>query len=201
MNPEARSALRDLLGRHEGLNQPWRWPGGLSGVTIGYGYDLGYVTVDQFETDWGPHLDPVVLEHLRRAVGKRGKVAAKVAESYRGLRPIPASAAIQVLDAQLPVWEARARATFPGFDALPDPAQAALVSLLYNRGTSMVDRPGSDRRREMRQVRAAVAAGDLPRAAEAILAMRRLWAGQGLDGLLRRREEEARLVWPGPARA
>ena len=34
-------------------------------------------------------------------------------------------------------------------DALPPLVQGALVSLVYNRGTSMVDKPGDDRRKEM----------------------------------------------------
>lgn len=29
------------------------WPEGFSGITIGIGYDLGYVTVKQFMEDWG----------------------------------------------------------------------------------------------------------------------------------------------------
>jgi hypothetical protein len=29
------------------------WPGGRSGVTIGIGYDLGYASKDDVQTDWG----------------------------------------------------------------------------------------------------------------------------------------------------
>ena len=55
----------------EGLNQPSEWPGGDSGVTIGIGYDLGYVTIDQFEFDWGPYFTADQLNRLREAVEKR----------------------------------------------------------------------------------------------------------------------------------
>ena len=60
----------------EGLNQPFKWPGGSSGITLGIGYDLGYVIMDQFESDWGPYLTSAQLNRLRDAVGKE--------ESQRG---------------------------------------------------------------------------------------------------------------------
>ncbi len=46
----------------------------------------------------------------------------------------------------------------------------------------------------MRAVRDAVARKDLREIAGQIRAMKRLWEGQGLDGLLRRRDAEADLV-------
>ena len=73
---------------------------------------------------------------------------------------------------------------------MPPDAQGALVSLVFNRGPGM----DGDRRREMRAVRDAVARKDLREIAGQIRAMKRLWEGQGLDGLLRRRDAEADLV-------
>jgi GH24 family phage-related lysozyme (muramidase) len=49
----------------------------------------------------------------------------------------------------------------------------------------------------MRAVRDAVAAGDLQEIATQIRAMKRLWVGKGVDGLLKRRDAEARLVETG----
>jgi GH24 family phage-related lysozyme (muramidase) len=51
-----------------------------------------------------------------------------------------------------------------------------------------------DRRKEMRAVRDAVANQDLQEIADQIRAMKRLWEGKGLDGLLKRRDAEADLV-------
>jgi GH24 family phage-related lysozyme (muramidase) len=51
-----------------------------------------------------------------------------------------------------------------------------------------------DSRREMRAVRDAVADGNLQEIADQIRAMKRLWEGKGLDGLLKRRDAEADLV-------
>jgi hypothetical protein len=43
-------ALRLILD-FEGLNQPGKWPGASSGITLGYGYDLGHVTASRFAED------------------------------------------------------------------------------------------------------------------------------------------------------
>ena len=51
-----------------------------------------------------------------------------------------------------------------------------------------------DRRREMRAIQEAVGSGDLPEIAVQLRGMKRIWKGQGLAGLLRRREDEACLV-------
>ena len=58
----------------------------------------------------------------------------------------------------------------------------------------MVDKPGEDRRKEMRAIRGAVAEGDLQEIADQLRAMKRLWEGKGLDGLLKRRDAEADMV-------
>ena len=39
----------DLIHKFEGWDDPWIWPGDASGVTIGYGYDLGY---EPFKKEW-----------------------------------------------------------------------------------------------------------------------------------------------------
>jgi GH24 family phage-related lysozyme (muramidase) len=90
----------------------------------------------------------------------------------------------------VPAYVAQTRAAFPGFDDLPIDAQGALVSLVFNRGASMK----GDRRKEMRAIRDAVPSGNLPEIARQLRAMKRLWVGQGLDGLLRRRDAEADMV-------
>lgn len=180
----------DLIFKSEGLDQPSKWPGGASGITIGIGYDLGYVTVDQFESDWGADLSAAALARLKTAVGKRGVAAKNRAAQFVDItikRP-PAERIFK--ERTLPLTILRTRQAFPGVDQLPLDAQGALVSLVYNRGTSMV----GDRRREMRAIRDAVPQGDLQEIADQLRSMKRLWIGQGLDGLLKRREAEAKLV-------
>jgi len=181
---------KKMIMDFEGLNQPFKWPGGNSGITLGFGYDLGYVTVDQFESDWGPYLTPVQLNRLRDAVGKRGIAARNRAVQFNDIRIKRKDAETVFLERNVPLYALKTEMTFPGITKLPPDAQGALVSLVFNRGTSME----GDRRREMRAIQAAVANGDLQEIADQLRSMKRLWVNQGLDGLLERREKEAELV-------
>jgi GH24 family phage-related lysozyme (muramidase) len=58
----------------------------------------------------------------------------------------------------------------------------------------MFDKPGEDRGKEMRAIRDAVAVGDVQEIANQLRSMKRLREGKGLDGLIKRREDEAELV-------
>ena len=185
---------RALILEMEGFSTKPDWPGGQSGVTIGFGYDLGYVTVDQFESDWGELVRPDASQRLKAVIGLRALRARNRIGDLSDIR-ISRKAAEQVFGTRtLPLCELRTAQAYPGVNALPDDARGALVSLVYNRGTSMVDNSPDDRRREMRAIREAVAKGDLAEIAAQLRSMKRLWEGQRLGGLIARREEEAQLV-------
>ena len=188
------NTARNLLLKMEGFSSRPEWPGGQSGVTIGYGYDLGYVSVDQFESDWGESLKSDATQRLKTVIGLRALRARNRITELKDIR-ITRAAADKVFDSKtLPLYELRTAQAFPGVDALPADARGALVSLVYNRGASMIDNSPDDRRREMRAIRAAVAQGDLAAIAAQLRSMKRLWEGKGLGGLIARREEEAKLV-------
>jgi hypothetical protein len=168
------------------------WPGGASGVTIGIGYDLGYRTRTAITTDWGPHLPEQTVRHLRAAAGIHGEDARGVARSLKQANVrVPLEAAKHVFWAiSLPEYSALTRRTYPGTETLPPDAQAALLSLIYNRGCGLA----GARRVEMANIRPHVRNQDLEGIAREIEAMKRWWVGQGLNGLLKRRDAEARLV-------
>lgn len=174
----------------EGLDQPGKWPGESSGITLGIGYDIGFVTPEQFEEDWSPYLTSEEIERLKTAIGLSGQEARQRASEFSDIQIKRADAVEVFKERTLPLHSKRTEDALPGVDQLPANTQGALVSLIFNRGTAMV----GDRRREMRAVRDAVAAGDLQEIADQIRAMKRLWVGKGVDGLLKRRDAEADLV-------
>jgi hypothetical protein len=173
------------------------WPGGASGVTIGVGYDLGYQ--DNFVADWQGLLPPGEIARLMLWVGRRG-TAAQAGPAQLGNIVVPWHAAWGgYIRRTLPQEVGKTRGAFvpPSATLLPPLCLGVLVSLVYNRGTSMHDDPGSDRRREMRQIRDAVQAGHFDQVPGALRSMCRLWpAGNGLRD---RRQREAELFELGLA--
>lgn len=86
---------------------------------------------------------------------------------------------------------------WPNMDNLHELAQAALISLAYNRGTDMQkDRNDPlDRRLEMRELVEAVATKNYHLMANLINAMCRLWENQNLSGLIARRKAESKMCF------
>ena len=60
------------------------WPGEQSGVTIGVGYDLGYVNKTEFSEDW-KDLPKEIFDRLYKVVGIKGYNAKNL---IRGLKDI-----------------------------------------------------------------------------------------------------------------
>lgn len=168
------------------------WPGGDSGVTIGIGYDLGFVTIARMRRDWGGKISDVDLKKLEKVCGlKREKAQSKVKlVSIRSVAVSLESARRVFYISSLPAVARKCLKAYPGIEDLPADAQAALLSLVFNRGTRKSGSSG----REMKAIGTLVVAGDLDGIADQILSMKRLWQDRGLDGLLRRREVEADLV-------
>lgn len=183
-------AALDLVLRNEGLNQPALVPPADSGVTLGYGYDLSHHTTAELAADWGTHLSPCELLRLTGVVGLHGDPVRAVAPQFRDIVITREVARAVFLASSVPKYMALTAQAFPGFEALPSDAAGALFSLVYNRGPLLV----GDRRREMRAIARAVLVGDLAEIAKQLRLMKRLWVGQGVPGLLKRRDEEADLV-------
>ena len=120
------NTARNLLLKMEGFSSRPEWPGGQSGVTIGYGYDLGYVSVDQFESDWGESLKSDATQRLKTVIGLRALRARNRITELKDIR-ITRAAADKVFDSKtLPLYELRTAQAFPGVDALPADARGAL---------------------------------------------------------------------------
>ena len=168
------------------------WPGGASGITIGIGYDLGYTSKAKMHRDWDGKIADANTRALEKVCGLKGE-AARAKLNLVSIKSVTVSleSASQVFYlSSLPSYAAKCLKAYPGVEELPADAQAALLSLVFNRGT----RKSGSTRREMKALEALVANADLDGIAAEILKMKRLWEGKGLDGLLRRREDEAALV-------
>ena len=172
------------------------WPGGASGVTIGVGYDLGYQSA--FEADWAGLLTASQMTALKQWLGIRGQDAAAGPAALAGIA-IPWSAAWTVfIGRSLPQGVADTRNAFFRSSEMPRLCLGVLVSLVYNRGTSMTDsvnNPGN--RQEMRDIRDAIANGRFSEVPVSLRAMKRLWLEP--NGLRDRREREAKLFEIGLA--
>lgn len=179
---------------NKALKRP-TYPGGQSGVTIGIGYDLGYNTASQFKKDWYQHLDVNSYNLLATTIGKKGAAAKSCIARVKNINVSWDSAESVFQSDTLPRFINETKRAFPGSDALHPDAFGTLVSLVFNRGGSVT---GASRM-EMNNIRKAIL-GEIKTLnlynyiAGQIIAMKRLWVGKGLDGLLTRRDEEAKVV-------
>jgi len=172
------------------------WPEGQSGVTIGIGYDLGYVNKSEFSEDW-KDLPKEIFDRLYKVVGIKGYNAKNL---IRGLRDIviPWDLALKVFNNKtVTKFYNLTKQTFPNFDNLPEDAKGGLVSLVFNRGAALE----GDRRREMKLIRDGmklVSVYDqkaLTFIANQIRNMKRIWIGGSIEkGMSRRRDAEAKLI-------
>jgi GH24 family phage-related lysozyme (muramidase) len=167
------------------------WPGGASGMTLGIGVDCGYYTPAELEKIFN-FLPKKQLEIVKGASGKRGQAGKDYTNQYKNSGiVITWDQAINIFNNLIwPKFAKLAEKAFPQLDKLCDNAYGAIVSLVFNRGSSLV----GDSRREMREVKDLILQKDYRSIAIEFQKMKRVWKGKGLDGLLARRDAEAALV-------
>jgi hypothetical protein len=162
-----------------------------SGITIGIGYDLQFVTADQLKHDWGARLSAGACATLAAACGKKGSDDLL---KLVGAVEVPFLPAMSVYVANsLPNYIKMTAGTYPQLMTLPEHRRAALVSLVYNRGAGLkdVDKNKDEDRREMRAIRDLLAARDVESVPAQLDSMTRLWDPK--SGLVKRRQDEATL--------
>jgi hypothetical protein len=191
----------DLILHSEGIDQPWKWPGLDSGISIGPGFDLSSETRAEVEEAWSPYLSADQIRRLQVAVGVSGQAARAIAPNFRDITVTRAQSDDVFYRVIVPKYYRQMASAFPGVERLPGPAQGALLSCGYNRGWSTRDSVGSDRRREMAHIKSALATNQdvntkVRIVASQLRSMERLWADNpnSFDDLHDRREKEARLA-------
>ena len=167
------------------------WPGGASGPTICIGVDCGYYTKEEIAKIFH-FLKNDQIKLIQGASGKTGSSGKEYTKILREAGIVVSWDQAKEIFESL-TWPKFARLTekaFPEVEELCDNAYGALVSLVFNRGSAMQ----GDSRLEMRNIRDLVPKKDYRGIAKELRKMKRIWQGKGLDGLLERREAEAKLV-------
>lgn len=166
------------------------WTGGDSGLTIGIGYDLGYIKEKDLFSDWAG-LNLNFLNAMKRFCGVKGEVVKTMMRGEVLNVVIPYNMAYDVfVKKSLPKYYAMTKKIYPQLDSLNEDTRGALVSMVYNRGAKL----DGESRKEMKAIVELVAKQDYDGIAEQIERSKRLWEGKGLDGLVIRRENEADLI-------
>jgi GH24 family phage-related lysozyme (muramidase) len=180
------------------------WPGGSSGVTIGIGYDLGFVNLREFRGDWADYLGAADFALLASCCGVHSEPARAVLQSVSRV-DIPWPVANRQYEEQIqPRRIGETQSVLRNCELLSPDSLGALVSLVYNRGAAGFLVPATKdpagRFREMRKIRDLMEAKSFSGIPLQLLSMRRLWEKiPGGEGLVLRRELEAQLFSLGLA--
>ena len=175
-------------------------PGVKSGISIGFGYDLGYNREGDFRELWGPILPEGDLNMLSKGIGLKGPGDKnRIRSLLENMRHIEVAweqgEEVFHLDS-IPRFRKILHDKIPRASEIPAKCEGALLSLVFNRGASF-DRNG-DRFREMREVKRLINANELDRVPDQIRSMARLWpTSSGRWGLQGRRRDEADLFEEG----
>lgn len=119
------------------------WPGYSSGITIGCGWDLGYHSLPEFQTQWSTRLSATDSQRLAPTIGFRTvepNRAAKVTQAQALIRSlsdisVPWAVAIeQFNNVKYPDLIQQLYRALDNLDRIHPHCRAALLSLTFNRG-------------------------------------------------------------------
>lgn len=165
-----------------------------SGVTVGYGYDLGQQTTSSAQEVLSNYFTANQVERLLTAVGKKGDQARAIVNGFSDIR-IENDKALNMAMLLKKRYCQTVVDIYPQAINLPPDSAGAILSLVYNRGASLAPAASGDpidRRREMREIRDDFSQGSISNIPSRLRSMKRLWRNQ--RGLGARREGEAQLI-------
>jgi len=163
------------------------WPGSSSGPTALVGVDIGYYTETEVNDIFKPLTNSKELELIQAGRGLKKSAAEEYVPKLKHILFPWEEAVTMFKKFTLPKFTKLTRAVFPGVAELSSAAQAALLSIVFNRGVSL---KGASRK-EMLEIRNLVPKKDYNGIAAQIKSMKRLWSSGGLPA---RRDREAALV-------
>ncbi|MFX1697772.1 pesticin C-terminus-like muramidase [Paraburkholderia sp. A1RO-5L] len=175
-----------LILRAEGYGETPYVPGNSSdqssGVTIGYGYDLGQQIAAQASADLNGLVSPEQISRLLVAIGKHGDRARILISSLSDIK-ISNPNALELAKRMKRRYAQYTVDAFPGVTRLHPHCQGALLSLIVNRGPSLQDQPHQKTRAQMREIRMAIDENNLSGVPFQLRAMKVLWDPQARDVL------------------
>ena len=172
------------------------WPGEMSGVTIGIGYDVGYAGKDTLKSDWTGRIPDAMIAALTSAIDVTGARAGPLAQQLGAVVDVPWDAANSVFqNCDVPRWVTIVQKALLNCNLIGPDCLGALVSLTYNRGASFA-KP-DPRYAEMRDIKTHMESRNFKLIPDDIRHMKRLWPNS--PGLQDRREKEAQLFEQGLA--
>jgi len=185
----------DLILKAEGYQKSPYVPkgSGSSGVTIGY--DLGQQTVSNMKTMLSDYFTTEQLSRLEKAIGLTGSNAIAIIPSLRDIT-ISNENAVSLAMKMKSKYAQIVVDTYPEVLKTHPHCQGAMLSLVINRGASF-SKPNVESRVEMKNIHDDFVSGRLVDIPNQFRSMKRLWIGKGLDGLVTRREDEAKLFEEG----
>jgi GH24 family phage-related lysozyme (muramidase) len=184
------------------------WPEFASGITIGFGYDLGYHTATQFDADWGSRLPAATMTRLKAVIGFKTTEPGRSAKVKKAKQLVAALSDIgvpwdialkQFDESKMPKLLRDLYGALDNLDRLHPHCRGALLSLVFNRGNGGFTKDG-DRYAELRSIRALMTAGrpaDIRKIPDELRSMQRIWGKT--SSLAKRRREEADLFEAGLA--
>jgi hypothetical protein len=188
------------------------WPKGSSGITIGFGYDLGYVGLDEFRRDWAAMIAQLTAgqkQAMEACVGHHSgglDSAQTMQQLLASVTDVVASwsdSEVVFKAKTLPKFALMTQNALPNTELLNGDCFGVLVSLTFNRGASYskAHNPATDpldRYREMRAIKSDMAARNFADIPNQIRAMIRIWVNTDIEaGMRRRRNDEADLFIAG----
>lgn len=173
------------------------WKTTQSGVTVAFGFDVGYNTKDQIRKALNGIASESEIVALQSVAGLKGRNA-----YYNGLPKVKNSVYFTYEESEkifkrdsLPRFTKQTADAFAlSKDRLHPHSNGALTSLVFNRGPSLSK---SDSRKEMRWIKYNISNGNEHKVPSDIKSMKRLWSYSSLKGLHLRRDAEAKLFQEG----
>jgi hypothetical protein len=168
------------------------WPGYSSGLSGGIGYDWAYSSKTVALSDWKDWDRQDWSLALANTSGITGQRAKAILSSYKHIYIDWDLAQEVYTNVTIPRYVGLCRRAFPGYDKLKVNAQWAVLSNVFNRGSGTT----GPSRKEVLDMKHAIAKQDYRGIAAALRASKRLWPDnpKSNNDLFDRREAEAKLV-------